>query len=86
MKAKVKTKASSCLSADGNMLVTDGSLTLSSSGSGGKGISVEDTLTINSGEFDIATTGGIVAYVNGTTSTVTAKLSGSGSGWGSNRS
>lgn len=63
--SKSKTKASSALSADGDINIKDGVLTLSASGSGGKGISCDGTLTIDGGNFDIRTTGGIYAYVNG---------------------
>lgn len=63
--SKSKTKASSALSADGDINIKDGVLTLSASGSGGKGISCDGTLAIDGGNFDIRTTGGIYAYVNG---------------------
>lgn len=63
--AKSKTKASSCLSADADVNITGGSLNLTASGSGGKGISCDGTLTIDSGKITILTTGGIFAYVNG---------------------
>ncbi len=50
-----------CLSADGNIMIDGGSLTSSSSGSAGKGISVDGTLTIgstnNSPIVNITTTG-----------------------------
>lgn len=62
---KLKTKASSCISADGDINVTDGTITLTASGSGGKGMSCDGTLTINGGSIDVTTTGGIFAYVNG---------------------
>lgn len=52
---------STCFSADGNINISGGSVTTSSSGSGGKGISVDGTLTIgtagNSPMIHITTTG-----------------------------
>lgn len=63
----LKTKASTCLSADGDVAINGTELHLSATGSGGKGISCDGSLTINSGKIDIATTGGMFAYVNGTT-------------------
>lgn len=64
--AKSKTKAASCLSADGNFYIEGGELHLTATGSGGKGISCDGILTINDGDVEIYTTGGIFAYVNGT--------------------
>lgn len=63
---KSKTKASACIGADGYMEVTGGKLILSASGGGGKGVSVDGDLMIKGGEFDVTTTGGIYAYINGT--------------------
>ena len=64
--AKVKTKASACLASDGDITLDGGTITLSATGGGGKGINCDGRLTINSGKTAIRTSGGIVAYVNGT--------------------
>lgn len=63
----VKTKASTCMSADGNVQIDGGTLTLTSTGSGGKGISCDSTFILNGGDVTITTSGGMFAYVNGTT-------------------
>ena len=63
-----KVKACAGMSADGNMTVSGGTLTLTSSGSGGKGISVDGTLTISGGTITATTTGNI-AYCQSTSST-----------------
>ncbi len=47
---------------DGNMLVENGTITINSSGAGGKGISVDGTLTINNGTIKVTTTGGQYKY------------------------
>ncbi|MCM1036020.1 MAG: carbohydrate-binding domain-containing protein [Bacteroides sp.] len=62
-----KTKASTCISADGDMLISDGAtLDLTATGAGGKGISIDGDLSVKGGKITIHTTGGIFAYVNGT--------------------
>lgn len=71
--SELKTKASSCLSADGNMAVSGGKLTLTSTGAGGKGISVNGTLTISdNADITITTSGNaVVASSGGNLSVVT---------------
>lgn len=64
--AKSKTKAAACLGADADVIIDGGVLSLKASGSGGKGINCDGTLTVNDGELTIATSGGIFAYVNNT--------------------
>lgn len=55
-----KTKAAACLSADGNMTISGGTLALTSTGAGGKGISVDGTLTTTDGTVTIKTSGNAV--------------------------
>ena len=70
---KVKTKSSSCMSADGNMLISGGTLTLTSTGAGGKGINVDGTFTATGGSVTINTLGNaVVASSTGTLSVVTS--------------
>ena len=70
---KVKTKSSSCMSADGNMLISGGTLTLTSTGAGGKGINVDGTFTATGGNMTINTSGNaVVASSTGTLSVVTS--------------
>ncbi|MBP3740185.1 MAG: carbohydrate-binding domain-containing protein [Bacteroidales bacterium] len=69
---KSKTKAASCMSADGDMTISGGTLNLSSSGAGGKGISVDGAMTISGGITTISTTGNAVGYKNGTLSVITS--------------
>jgi hypothetical protein len=62
-------KGSSCISADGNMTISGGTLVLTNSGSGGKGIKADGTLTISdAANIDVTTTGQI-AYCSSTTNT-----------------
>lgn len=61
-------KGSKCLSADGNMAISGGTLTLTSTGAGGKGIKVDGTLTISGGTVNVSTTGQI-AYCSSTSNT-----------------
>lgn len=61
----LETKAACCISADGNIEISGGSLTLTATGSGGKGIKCDNFMTINGGEINISTSGGLY-YHNGT--------------------
>lgn len=63
--AKSKTKASACLASDEDMIIEGGTLKLTATGGGGKGINCDGKLSINGGDIGINTSGGIVAYVNG---------------------
>lgn len=62
----LETKAACGLSADGNMNVSGGTLTLTATGSGGKGMKCDGVLTISDGTITVKTTGGLY-YNNGTT-------------------
>ena len=64
--SKVKTKASACIGSDGNVSISGGSLDLTATGGGGKGISCDGDLTFNQGNLTVLTEGGVLAYVNGT--------------------
>ncbi len=64
---KVKTKASACIGADGYVQIDGGTLTLTSTGGGGKGINCDGEFIMNNGNVTIKTSGGMFAYVNGTT-------------------
>ncbi len=63
---KVKTKASACLGSDADVNITDGTLVLTATGGGGKGINCDAMLNISGGDISIKTSGGVVAYVNNT--------------------
>ena len=65
---KLKTKASSCVGADGNVYVKGGTMTLTASGGGGKGISCEEDFIMDAGNLNITTSGGALVYSNGTLS------------------
>lgn len=68
-----KTKSSSCLSADGNMIISGGTLVLTSTGAGGKGINVDGNFTATDGSVTINTSGNaVVASSTGTLSVVTS--------------
>ncbi|MDE6811002.1 MAG: carbohydrate-binding domain-containing protein, partial [Muribaculaceae bacterium] len=64
--SKSKTKASASLASDEDMVINGGSLKLTATGGGGKGINCDGNLTINGGNIEIITSGGIVAYLNNT--------------------
>ena len=54
------------MSADGNIDVSGGTLTLTATGSGGKGMKCDNMMTISGGYFTVTTSGGLY-YNNGTT-------------------
>ena len=62
----LETKAACCLSADSNMNISGGTLNLTSTGSGGKGMKCDGVLTIADGDITVSTTGGLY-YNNGST-------------------
>lgn len=62
----LETNAACCLSADGNINISGGTLSLTSTGSGGKGMKCDNILTISGGDITVATSGGLY-YNNGTT-------------------
>ncbi len=59
-----ETKAACGLSADGNITISDGTLTLTATGSGGKGMKCDGVLTISGGDITVVTSGGLY-YNNG---------------------
>ena len=68
-----KTKSSSCLGADENMIISGGTLVLTSTGAGGKGINVDGNFTATDGSVTINTSGNaVVASSTGTLSVVTS--------------
>lgn len=62
----LETKAACGLSADGNIDISGGTLTLTATGSGGKGMKCDGILTISGGDITVSTSGGLY-YNNGTT-------------------
>ena len=62
----LETKAACGISADGNINISGGTLTLTSTGSGGKGMKCDSVLTISGGDITVTTSGGLY-YNNGTT-------------------
>ena len=62
----LETKAACGLSADGNIYVEGGTMNLSSTGSGGKGMKCDSVLTITDGDITVTTSGGLY-YNNGIT-------------------
>ena len=62
----LETKAACCLSADGNITISGGTLNLTSTGSGGKGMKCDGVMTITDGDITV-TTSGALYYNNGTT-------------------
>lgn len=62
---KLKTKASACIGADSNVYVKGGSMTLTASGGGGKGVSCDGDFVMDAGTLNITTSGGALVYTNG---------------------
>ena len=62
----LEAKASCGLDADGNITISGGTLTLTATGSGGKGMKCNGFLTISGGNTTVSTSGGLY-YNNGTT-------------------
>ena len=62
----LETNAACGMSADGNINISGGTLNLTSTGSGGKGMKCDNVLTVSGGDITIATSGGLY-YNNGTT-------------------
>ncbi len=63
--ADAKTKAASCISADGGITISGGYMDLKATGGGGKGLNSDGLTTVTGGELTIRTSGGLFAYVNG---------------------
>lgn len=63
--SKSKTKASACIGADGDISINAGDLNLKATGSGGKGISCDGVFTMADGKLEVATSGGMLVYSNG---------------------
>ena len=55
-------KGAACLSSDGNITIQAGTLTITATGNGGKGMKCDGTLTVNGGDISVSTSG--KAYVN----------------------
>ena len=62
----LETKAACGISSDRNIDISGGTLTLTSTGSGGKGMKCDSILTISGGDIIVSTSGGLY-YNNGTT-------------------
>jgi hypothetical protein len=62
----LETKAACGISSDRNITISGGTLMLTATGSGGKGMKCDSILTISGGDITIVTTGGLY-YNNGTT-------------------
>ena len=61
-----ETKAACGISSDRNIDISGGTLTLTATGSGGKGMKCDSILTISGGDITVSTSGGLY-YNNGTT-------------------
>ena len=61
----LEAKAACGISADGDINISGGTLTLTSTGSGGKGMKCDDVMTISGGDITVVTSGGLY-YNDGT--------------------
>ena len=62
--SKLKTKASACISADGKVNISGGTLNLTATSGGAKGITCDGDFSFSDGKLKILTSGGVLAYVN----------------------
>lgn len=69
--------SSAAIKADVNFLMQGGSVTITSSGSGGKGINIDGTLTVDDGIISVTTTGDQFKYQNDDTAAKAIKSDGS---------
>lgn len=60
-----QTKASSCVGINGNAVISGGTLNLTSTAGGGKGITCDGRFIFNDGSLTITTSGGVLAYSSG---------------------
>ena len=68
-----KTKASACFSADGHVAISGGTMNLTSTGAGGKGVNGDGSFTATGGTMTIKTSGNaVVASSSGNISTVSS--------------
>ncbi|MBP5388309.1 MAG: carbohydrate-binding domain-containing protein [Prevotella sp.] len=68
-----KTAASACFSVDGNTIISGGTMNLTSTGAGGKGINGDGSFTATGGTLTVKTSGNaVVASSSGSISTVTS--------------
>lgn len=63
--SKLKTKAASCIGSDCDVEISGGTLVLTATGGGGKGINTDNLFHLAGGSVSIYTSGGVLAYVNG---------------------
>ena len=71
--ADKKTKASACFSADGHVVISGGTMNLTSTGAGGKGVNGDGSFTATGGTMTIKTSGNaVVASSSGNISTVSS--------------
>lgn len=68
-----ETKASSCINSDRDIRISGGTITLTATGSGGKGLKCDSVLTIDGGTITIATEGGLY-YNTGSSENLNANI------------